>query len=495
MKDSIMKRLYKIKERLYIEAKYLADYGFGIGQPIAYEIDQTKQRVTIVPAENSKKHVARTTQKTGKTVPVIDIKSEDVKALFAGNQTIQLEVQQDRIVFTVLAEAKSVEKVVSLDDARSEKVKLEEARFSISVNEFARAANFSTSDLFGLFRASRREVTGSSFGNIVGSLKQKAITMLSLFSGCGSMDKGFLDEKYEIVFANDRFEKKALRSYHLDTYRHNIGNHIIMRDVMEFREKDVPEVDFVCAGVPCVTFSALNTINNFRDSKSILHPIVEQTINIIQWSKAKAFLIENVANFLSVKGGLMLERFKERLSDFGIVAKIINATSLGSAQSRTRSFILGIKDYEPELSLPPVCEVNTVRDAFANIEGVSQQDLFFKPTEKTLERMKYVPQGGNVNDVPVELRAPNKRFSNYLQRLAWDSFSPTITHVQDEAFTHPEKDRYLTVRETARLFSLPDSFFFCGSLTAIFEQLKNCVDYRVSRFLAKEVKRQLQPLL
>lgn len=69
------------------------------------------------------------------------------------------------------------------------------------------------------------------------------------------MDKGFLDEKYDIVFANDRFEKKALRSYHLDTYRQNIGNHIIM---LEFRERDIPEVDFVAAGVPCVTFSALN---------------------------------------------------------------------------------------------------------------------------------------------------------------------------------------------------------------------------------------------
>jgi len=494
MKDSIMKRLYKIKERLYIEAQYLTDYGFGIGQPISYEIDQANQRITIVPAKSSKKHVAKTTQKTGRTVPVIDIKSGDVKSLFAGNQVIQLEVQKDRIVFTIKADAKTGENVVSLEEARNGRVKLQETRFSISVDEFARAANFGSSDLFGLFRARRKEIVRSSFG-IDGSLRQKAIKMLSLFSGCGSMDKGFLDEKYEIVFANDRFERKALRSYHLDTYRHNIGNHIIMRDVMEFREGDIPEVDFVAAGVPCVTFSALNTINNFRDSKNNLHPIVEQTINIIQWSKAKAFLIENVANFLTVKGGLMLERFKERLSEFGIVAKIINATSLGSPQSRTRSFILGIKDYEPEIVPPMVSEVNTVQDAFANIEGASQQDLFFQPTEKALERMKYVPQGGNIKDVPVELRAPNKRFTNFMQRLAWHKWSPTITHIQDDSFIHPELDRYLTVRETARLFSLPDSFFFCGSLTAIFEQLKNCVDYRVSRFLANTIKQQLVPLL
>lgn len=47
------------------------------------------------------------------------------------------------------------------------------------------------------------------------------------------MDKGFLDEGgYDIIFANDRFKKKALRDFHIQTYRRNIGDHIIMRDVM-----------------------------------------------------------------------------------------------------------------------------------------------------------------------------------------------------------------------------------------------------------------------
>jgi DNA (cytosine-5)-methyltransferase 1 len=490
MKESILKRLYRIKERLYIEAKYLSDYGFGIGQPIKYEIDQVNQSITIMPAEKSKKHVAKTTQKTGKTVPVIDIKGEDVKRFFSHHKNIVVEIQHGKILFT-LQEAVS-ENVVSLEDARTCKEQNALLQYSISVNEFARAGQ---TDIFGLFRATKEEIRAATSGNLTGSLKQRAIRMLSLFSGCGSMDKGFLDEKYEIVFANDRFEPKALRDYHIQTYRYNIGDHIIMRDVMEFTREDIPEVDFVAAGVPCVTFSALNTINNFRDSKSDLHPIVEQTINIIQWSKAKAFLIENVANFLTVKGGAMLKRFKERLSNFGIEAKLINATSLGSAQNRTRSFILGIEGRQPEINLPKLVEVNTVGKVFEGIEGANQQDLYFVPTGKTLERIKHVPQGGNINSVPAELRAPNKRFSNYCQRLSENGFSPTITHVQDEVFIHPTLDRYLTVRETARLFSLPDDFTFFGSLTAIFEQLKNCVDYKVSRFLARTIKQQLAPLL
>ncbi|KJD43967.1 hypothetical protein [Paenibacillus terrae] len=73
MKECI-KRLYKIKNRLYIEAKYLANYGFTIGQAIKYEIDNTNKKITVVPTQNARKHVAKTTQKTGLTVPVIDIK-------------------------------------------------------------------------------------------------------------------------------------------------------------------------------------------------------------------------------------------------------------------------------------------------------------------------------------------------------------------------------------------------------------------------------------
>jgi DNA (cytosine-5)-methyltransferase 1 len=191
----------------------------------------------------------------------------------------------------------------------------------------------------------------------------------------------------------------------------------------------------------------------------------------------------------------MLKRFKERLSEFGITSTVIDATSLGSAQKRRRSFILGIKGEEPSLDIPHLSEYRTVADAWKDINSASQQDMGFKPTEKMLERIIHIPEGGNIKNVPESLRAPNKKFTNYCQRLSFNGQSPTVTHVQDDAFIHPHYDRYLSVRETARLFSLPDDFEFIGSLTSIFEMLKNAVDYRVSSFLAKIVKKQLFPVL
>ncbi|NGY88218.1 DNA cytosine methyltransferase [Bacillus megaterium] len=148
------------------------------------------------------------------------------------------------------------------------------------------------------------------------------------------------------------------------------------------------------------------------------------------------------------------------------------------------------------MELPPVAEYRTVADAWKGIENAPQQDIYFTTTEKIRERIKYIPQGGNIKWVPEHLRASGKKFSNYCQRLIYNGQAPTITHVQDEAFLHPLLDtRFITVREAARLFSLPDNFIFIGSRTAMFEMIKNCVDYRKSTYLAKTIKEQLLPIL
>ncbi|MEM4992166.1 DNA cytosine methyltransferase [Priestia sp. SB1] len=524
--EIIKRRDYKQKNRIYVEAQYLEEYGFKKGTPIKYAVDMQNKRITIVPIKKSLNHVATTTQARGKTpkeVPVIDIKNKaDITEFFKLYNDVEIQISQGQIILTVkglsntssnhyltvekeLVTSREAEKskqtsygkVLNFRSAKVKKAAVSKKHYAVNIKDLAKASGYEQMSIYDFFTAESEDVASSRQNlEISKPLKEKSIKTLSLFSGCGSFDKGFVDQGFEIVFANDRFEKKALRDYHIQTYKHNISDHIVMRDVMELTENDIPEVDFVIAGVPCVTFSALNTKNNFRDSDSLYHPIVEQTLNIIKWSKAKSFLIENVERFLSVKDGAMLKRIKERLADFGIVAKVIKGTDLGSAQKRKRAFIFGIQGGNPHLELPPVAEYRTVADAWKDIENAPQQDIYFTTTEKIRERIKYIPQGGNIKWVPEHLRASGKRFSNYCQRLIYNGQAPTITHVQDEAFLHPLLDtRFITVREAARLFSLPDNFIFIGSRTAIFEMIKNCVDYRKSTYLAKTIKEQLLPIL
>ena len=51
--------------------------------------------------------------------------------------------------------------------------------------------------------------------------------VLSLFSGIGGLDQGFINAGYEIVWAND-FDK-----YAVETYRANYDNEIILGDINE----------------------------------------------------------------------------------------------------------------------------------------------------------------------------------------------------------------------------------------------------------------------
>ena len=305
------------------------------------------------------------------------------------------------------------------------------------------------------------------------------------------LDKAFLDNgNYKIKFAIDRYEKKRLKRYHIETYKSNIGEHIIEGDVLELKKEDIPQVDLVVGGVPCTKFSLMNTKDNFRKAKEEEYKPLEQFINIVKWSGAKGFLIENVKGFITAKGGVLLDRVKERLHDFNIMYKIINSKDLGSAQSRERVFILGFKDIIPSLELPKLHITRTVRDVFKNIENAPQQDLYLGLKGKYLEMAKHVPPGGNGKDVPVELR-PNRKFDNFIQRLDLDSHANTITGLDTEYILHPTENRKLSVREVCRIFGMPDDFILKGSNTSIFTQLKNGVDYHVGKFLANTIYNQM----
>lgn len=480
MLKEIKKRIYNLKKRIYIEGKYLNDADFIIGAHIKYNINEKHKKVIIeLTREKTKNKVAQTTVRSGNIVPVIDIKSKEVRKFVEDNKNIQLLIYKGKIILQVIKNTKC--KVIKLQRKSKE--------HTINIFMDKKVVNAEQVSMFDYLKT-------NSSNDFIEKIKNKIISVVSLFSGAGMLDKGFVDEGgYEFKFAIDKYGKRELKDYHIQTYRENIGDHIIMKDILELQKEEVPEADLVIGGIPCVSFSALNTKNNFRNSKLDTHPLVEKYIKIVKWCNAKAFLIENVPKFLTAKGGVIFNRLKKELSEFKIIAKKIFATSLGSPQKRERVYILGLKNKEPELNVPNVSKVTTVKDAFANIDKAPQQDMFFKPTEKILERFKYIKQGGNIKDCPEYLRPKNKKFSNFCQRLNENGQAPTITHVQDDVFFHPILDRYLTVREAARLFSLPDNFIFKGSLTSIFEQIKNGVDYKVSRFLAKTIKKQMIPIL
>lgn len=113
-----------------------------------------------------------------------------------------------------------------------------------------------------------------------------------------------------------------------------------------------------------------------------------------------------------------------------------------------------------------------------------------------LERIKHLPPGGKMGDLPKYLQhesfirkgdkktgGPNMR----LVRLEKDKPSLTVTAYIFNKFVHPTEDRYITPREAAILQDFPLDFEFKGTLGQVQKQIGNAVPVGLAKAIAKEV--------
>lgn len=169
------------------------------------------------------------------------------------------------------------------------------------------------------------------------------LKVISLFSGAGGMDLGFINSGFEIIWANDFFEDAV------NSYRKNIGRHIVYGDITKISSKDIPDgADVIIGGFPCQGFSVANKKRSMKDKRNFLY---REMLRIIADKKPKFFVAENVKGILSMEGGKVFEMIKsdfENLRDnegkvigYKVDAKILNAAEYGVPQARERVVIIG----------------------------------------------------------------------------------------------------------------------------------------------------------
>ena len=120
--------------------------------------------------------------------------------------------------------------------------------------------------------------------------------VVSLFSGAGGLDLGFKMAGHEIIWANDLYEDAV------ETYRHNLGDHIICEDISKIDAKEIPECDIIIGGFPCQGFSVANMKRHEADERNALY---KQLIRVIDAKKPKFFLAENVKGLTNLAKGAM----------------------------------------------------------------------------------------------------------------------------------------------------------------------------------------------
>lgn len=129
--------------------------------------------------------------------------------------------------------------------------------------------------------------------------ENKKHTVAGLFSGCGGLDLGFINAGFDVVWANDFFKEAV------ETYKKNIGNHIVLGDITKIPSSEIPDnFDILLGGFPCQGFSIANNKKSMEDERNFLY---KEMLRLIKDKKPKYFVAENVKGLLSMQKGKVIE--------------------------------------------------------------------------------------------------------------------------------------------------------------------------------------------
>lgn len=176
--------------------------------------------------------------------------------------------------------------------------------------------------------------------------------LISLFTGAGGLDWGFhKDDKFNLVIANEILEPHlcTYTDYYkiplirLNDYQNqtNVG---ICGDINNLNIDH--EADVIIGGPPCQDFSVLRGKDKRAGVKVERGQLYKQYLRIIESSKPKIFVFENVPGMVSANKGLAYETIQEDFKNEGyelIFNQVINISHIGAPQSRKRLIIIGVK--------------------------------------------------------------------------------------------------------------------------------------------------------
>ncbi|MCX2678850.1 DNA cytosine methyltransferase [Galbibacter sp. EGI 63066] len=329
-------------------------------------------------------------------------------------------------------------------------------------------------------------------------MKKNNTKVIGLFSGCGGLDLGFKQAGYDLIWANDILKDAC------ETYKLNIGDHIINEDITKVDLNSIPKADIIIGGPPCQGFSGIGK----RDPNDNRSALVYSYLDVVNKIEPKVFLFENVTGIKSSKaadGSKVIDNLKEAFEAIGYHINIhtLNAADYGVPQKRKRVFIIGNKfgvditapsqtHYENESnkkkwisSYEAISDLESPTDdgivKYRNSPMCDYQKLMRKNSDNTTlqitpyssptdkEIIKHVKPGGNYMDVPDEVstkrimyfKSTGGRTTTY-GRLDPKKPNYTLnTHFNRPNIgcnIHYEEDRMITIREGLRFQSFPDDF-------------------------------------
>jgi len=337
---------------------------------------------------------------------------------------------------------------------------------------------------------------------------------LSLFSGAGGMDVGFIRAGVEVVSANDIDRDACL------TYEANHPGGIIKCSDINQNFTDIRQfegVDIVFGGPPCQGFSVAGKMNPDDPRSKLLWVFME----VVEFTKPRAFICENVKALAVLdKWAEIRQNLFRSASQLGYKYKLVvlNSSDFGVPQSRERMFLIGFRDVED----------------VSNLEA--QFDRYKKPSPTVRDIVLPLGVAGSKNNQricnakvtiaakPVMRRSPyaGMMFNGQGRPLNPDGYSCALhasmggnkTPIIDEEHCYfsqdswveryhsylmkggeplpldaaPKRLRRLTIDEALRIQTFPHDYQFVGGQSSVYRQIGNAVPCDLAQVVAEVVR-------
>lgn len=168
------------------------------------------------------------------------------------------------------------------------------------------------------------------------------LTVVDLFCGAGGLSLGFRRAGFDILRAVDNWKPAV------DTYRANIGDHVVRQEID--MDCELPVSTVLVGGPPCQGFSSAGR-RNHDDRRNSLVTVFSR---LIAQYKPAAFVFENVEGFLTGVRGKFVFQLLEPVIEAGyrVHLRKVNAANYGVPQHRKRVIAVGCLGWEPSFPRP-----------------------------------------------------------------------------------------------------------------------------------------------
>lgn len=281
-------------------------------------------------------------------------------------------------------------------------------------------------------------------------------TFADLFCGIGGFHYAAQNVGMTCVFACDIDDAAQAQ------YESNFGI-TPEGDIRAIPAESIPDHDLLFAGFPCQPFSIIGSRKGLRDRRGTL---AFEIIRVLEEKHPSGFVLENVRQFSSMKGGAVIQTLLKELRGIGYSCSwnVLNALHFGLPQKRERTIIVGVEDPE----------------AMARFVWPPRRKTY-KPLSDVLERN------------PDERFTASTYIKNKRKAAHTASITPSIWHENKggNIASHPyscalragasynyllvDGERRLTPREMLRLQGFPENFDIIGSDSQIRRQAGNAV--------------------